>query len=783
MHMKISSRLMLGAMLLTGVAVLLAAGTTGWLAVKESNRALSHNLEQQFQALAAGRAQAVSAQFSNYKELLLALANGRMTQEAIYGFVRPFSSYRYEVPSRATEELRGELQQWYSNTYLPFHRAQTNGDTIDSRAWLEKFSQEALLIQHYYLQKNTADISQLALLDDAGDASIYGQQHRRYHSSFRDLSQRFGFSDLLLIDAQHQTVIYSVNKSPLLGSSLIAGPFAQSPLAQLSAQLQAAGKDKVLLSNFYANPARFNQQVAYMGLPVFHEVQSPDKPVGFLVVEIPAVQLTNIINAERSWMKLGLGTTGDVYITNSEGLLLTELRPMLEAPTEFLARLQTAGKRDAAAIINRQQQTTGTFFPHTQAVNEALAGRTGSGMSYDYFDQPVLSSWQPLQLGEQQFALVAQQSPDEVFAPLASLRSTLWRSVAIAILVLTALAALVAYLFAQHIGEPLKQLATAIKQSAQDKNLLSHFPATRKDELGDIGRSLNYLFSELNTVMLQVNSSSEQSLQGALDNVTTTRQCRDETARQRHEMNHVGAETEAVVKSLAQMTQGLHLVSQQVQQAAQLASEGRARVAGVDEQVQILAQQVSHSCSTLAELRSATDNIGTVLDTIQSVAEQTNLLALNAAIEAARAGEHGRGFAVVAEEVRRLSFDTQSATGEIKKMIDQLRNSVSQISQGLNAEQESAQNCLLETRATQDSLNNIEAAVAQASVLTQRINDSAQDESQRAQSMRGRLIQLITGINETDIAITRLAESAEQQNALANRVMSAAKVLRFEQRR
>ncbi len=185
--------------------------------------------------------------------------------------------------------------------------------------------------------------------------------------------------------------------------------------------------------------------------------------------------------------------------------------------------------------------------------------------------------------------------------------------------------------------------------------------------------------------------------------------------------------------------------------------------------------------STLAELRSATDNIGTVLDTIQSVAEQTNLLALNAAIEAAR-GEHGRGFAVVAEEVRRLSFDTQSATGEIKKMIDNLRNSVSQISQGLNAEQESAQNCLLETRATQDSLNNIEAAVAQASVLTQRINDSAQDESQRAQSMRGRLIQLITGINETDIAITRLAESAEQQNALANRVMSAAKVLRFEQR-
>jgi methyl-accepting chemotaxis protein len=199
--------------------------------------------------------------------------------------------------------------------------------------------------------------------------------------------------------------------------------------------------------------------------------------------------------------------------------------------------------------------------------------------------------------------------------------------------------------------------------------------------------------------------------------------------------------------------------------------------------MQTLAAQVTHSCSTLAELRSATDNIGSVLDTIQSVAEQTNLLALNAAIEAARAGEHGRGFAVVAEEVRRLSFDTQTATGEIKKMIDQLRSSVTQISSGLNAEQESAQTCLQETRATQDSLRNIEQAVGEASDITRAINNSAQDESRRALAMRSRLVQLITGVNETDIAITRLAESAEQQSTLANRVMTAAKVLRFEQQR
>jgi len=52
--MNISSRLMLGAMALTGIAVILAAGTTGWLALQDTNRALSHNLAQRFEANAGG---------------------------------------------------------------------------------------------------------------------------------------------------------------------------------------------------------------------------------------------------------------------------------------------------------------------------------------------------------------------------------------------------------------------------------------------------------------------------------------------------------------------------------------------------------------------------------------------------------------------------------------------------------------------------------------------------------------------------------------------------------
>ncbi len=756
--MKISARLMLGAIAMTGIAVVLAAGTTSWLALKESKQALSQNLEQQFQALAESRAQAIQSQFTSYSDLLLSLSHGRMTQEAVFALVRPFASYRYEVSPLPIEELRSQLTQWYQQTYLPYDRQSNRTAAPDTSQWVQQFSLETLLIQHHYLQQNSQPMGQLDLMDDAADATIYGQHHRRYQSSFRDLVNRFGFSDLLLVDSQSLAVIYSVAKTPVLGSSLKDGPFSESPLAKIAQQLQNADGNQLLLSEFHHNQWRFGEHLVYLGVPVFHDVQSPTKAIGFLIAEIPAARLTNIISANQRWQTLGLGNTGDIYLVDSRHSLITGLRAEQEQP---------------------ETQTSDYRTINTVPVTQALEGKRGVAEQQDYRQQTVVSSWQPLQIHNQSFALIAQQSPEEVFSSLDHLEFTVWRSVIIACLVLSIIAAGFAYVFAQFIGNPLKQLAQTIKAAAQEKNLASQFAVQRNDELGDIGRSLNYLFSELNSVMHQVNSSSEQSLQGALENVTTTRQCRDETARQRHEMNHVGAETEAVVKSMSDITHRLDAVTQKINQAMLAASDGKARATRVAIQMQTLAEQVGDSCSTLGELRTATDNIGSVLDTIHSVAEQTNLLALNAAIEAARAGEHGRGFAVVAEEVRRLSFDTQKATGEINKMIDHLRTTVLQISEGLEAEQKTAQACLQETNATQESLAHVQHAVADANDIAQHINTSAQDESNRALAMRSRLIKLVTGINETDIAIARLAEGAEQQNALANKVMTAAKVVTF----
>ncbi len=91
----------------------------------------------------------------------------------------------------------------------------------------------------------------------------------------------------------------------------------------------------------------------------------------------------------------------------------------------------------------------------------------------------------------------------------------------------------------------------------------------------------------------------------------------------------------------------------------------------------------------ISEIAKCSEQIHTIINTIEDIAEQTNLLSLNAAIEAARAGEAGRGFAVVAEQVKNLAEESARASGRTTQLIE---TTIEAVDKGIAIADETATN-------------------------------------------------------------------------------------------
>ncbi|ELJ8586719.1 methyl-accepting chemotaxis protein [Vibrio cholerae] len=344
---------------------------------------------------------------------------------------------------------------------------------------------------------------------------------------------------------------------------------------------------------------------------------------------------------------------------------------------------------------------------------------------------------------------------------------------AFALIVTTSLALLIA----KRVNNAVHHLASSATHIAAG-DLTQRIPVTGNDEFSDIAKYVNRIVTSFQEVISSNRHSVSALATAAEENAAVAMQTKQNIVEQQSQTQQIAAAIHQFTATVHEVAQSAGLAAEASEEAEQAAMQGRKVVEENIAMIEGLSNDLQKMLAAMQLLAKDSEDIGSVVDVIQSISEQTNLLALNAAIEAARAGEQGRGFAVVADEVRTLASRTQESTKQILQTVQRLqqssRDSANLIEQGVSG----ASKAVEKARLAGTALSQITANVDRISTMNTQIATASEEQSAVTEEINKNIITISEISNQTALGaqqsseatleLARLAESMQQEVARYN---------------
>ncbi|MEP9411522.1 MAG: HAMP domain-containing protein, partial [Candidatus Brocadia sp.] len=231
-----------------------------------------------------------------------------------------------------------------------------------------------------------------------------------------------------------------------------------------------------------------------LGLPTMF-VSAPLKDRDGIIIGVVAIRV-DVKTLNDLMLSLKLGKTGETYLVNKDGYMITESR--------FVAHLREMGlvKKRCALELKLVNPETGEL---TYGVKQCIAGNSGfDAKGYkDYSGLTVLGVWR--WLPEFGWGVIAEIDRDEGYGAAYNL-SYIVSSV---LLVMAFPIVIVAYFIARKTSIPIVKLTEVTKKMASG-DLTQRVDIKREDEIGELANSVNAMAKSLDEKTREVVESEKR---------------------------------------------------------------------------------------------------------------------------------------------------------------------------------------------------------------------------------------------------------------------------------